>query len=153
MSQNVIKANKKMLKNHNGLFLGQSGSGKSVFAKSEILSTFLNFLDDQIIIVAPQNEYSEIAAVADGTVISFDSTKEFYINPMDVNFSGVDYGRLREIISDKADFILTLLFSFHLVISGNDFNELHPLNIELILVTFFIFHLEISGNALKELHP
>lgn len=111
LSQNVIKANKKMLKNHNGLFLGQSGSGKSVFAKSEILSTFLNFLDDQIIIVAPQNEYSEIAAVADGTVISFDSTKEFYINPMDVNFSGVDYGRLREIISDKADFILTLLSS------------------------------------------
>ena len=111
LSQNVIKANKKSLKNHNGLFLGQSGSGKSVFAKSEILSMFLNFPDDQIIIVAPQNEYSEIAAVADGTVISFDSSKEFFINPMDVNFYGVDYGKLREIIADKADFILTLLSS------------------------------------------
>lgn len=111
LSQNVIKANKKSLKNHNGLFLGQSGSGKSVFAKSEILSMFLNFPDDQIIIVAPQNEYSEIAAVADGTVISFDSSKEFFINPMDVNFDGVDYGKLREIIADKADFILTLLSS------------------------------------------
>lgn len=109
LSQNVIRANKKSLKNHNGLFLGQSGSGKSVFAKSEILSMFLNFPDDQIIIVAPQNEYSEIAAVADGTVISFDSSKEFFINPMDVNFDGVDYGKLREIIADKADFILTLL--------------------------------------------
>ena len=111
LSQNVIKANKKSLKNHNGLFLGQSGSGKSVFAKSEILSMFINFPDDQIIIVAPQNEYSEIAAVADGTVISFDSSKEFFINPMDVNFDGVDYGKLREIIADKADFILTLLSS------------------------------------------
>lgn len=111
LSQNVIKANKKSLKNHNGLFLGQSGSGKSVFAKSEILSMFLNFPDDQIIIVAPQNEYSEIATVADGTVISFDSSKEFFINPMDVNFDGVDYGKLREIIADKADFILTLLSS------------------------------------------
>lgn len=111
LSQNVIKANKKSLKNHNGLFLGQSGSGKSVFAKSEILSMFLNFPDDQIIIVAPQNEYSEIAAVADGTVISFDASKEFFINPMDVNFDGVDYGKLREIIADKADFILTLLSS------------------------------------------
>ena len=111
LSQNVIRANKKSLKNHNGLFLGQSGSGKSVFAKSEILSMFLNFPDDQIIIVAPQNEYSEIAAVADGTVISFDSSKEFFINPMDVNFDGVDYGKLREIIADKADFILTLLSS------------------------------------------
>ena len=111
LSQNVIKANKKSLKNHNGLFLGQSGSGKSVFAKSEILSMFINFPDDQIIIVAPQNEYSEIAAVADGTVISFDSSKEFFINPMDVNFDGVDYGKLTEIIADKADFILTLLSS------------------------------------------
>ena len=111
LSQNVIKADKKKLKNHNALFLGQSGSGKSVFAKSEILSTFLNYLDDQIIIVAPQNEYSEIAAVADGTVISFDSSKEFFINPMDVNYDGVDYGKLREIIADKADFILTLLSS------------------------------------------
>ena len=111
LSQNVIKADKKKLKNHNALFLGQSGSGKSVFAKSEILSTFLNYLNDQIIIVAPQNEYSEIAAVADGTVISFDSAKEFFINPMDVNYDGVDYGKLREIIADKADFMLTLLSS------------------------------------------
>ena len=81
LSQNVIKANKKKLKNHNGLILGQSGSGKSVFAKSEIISTFINFLADQIIIIDPQAEYSQIAAVADGTVISFDSSKEFYINP------------------------------------------------------------------------
>ena len=111
LSQNVIKANKKKLKNHNGLILGQSGSGKSVFAKSEIISTFINFLADQIIIIDPQAEYSQIAAVADGTVISFDSSKEFYINPMDVNFDGIDYARLREIISDKTDFILTLLSS------------------------------------------
>ena len=47
----------------------------------------------------------------DGTVISFDSNKEAYVNPMDVDFEGVDYGRLREIISDKADFILSLLSS------------------------------------------
>ena len=111
LSLNVIKANKKKLKNHNGLFLGQSGSGKSMFAKSEILSTFLNYPDDQIMIVSPQNEYESVAAATDGTVISFDSTKEFFINPMDVNFDGADYGRLKEMISDKADFILTLLSS------------------------------------------
>ncbi|MDD3139430.1 MAG: ATP-binding protein [Lachnospiraceae bacterium] len=111
LSQNIIFANKKKLKNHNGLILGQSGSGKSVFAKSEIISTFLNFIMDQIIIIDPQSEYKGLAAVADGTVISFDSSKEFYLNPMDVDFDGIDYGRLREIISDKADFILSLLSS------------------------------------------
>ena len=111
LSQNVIFADKKKLKNHNGMIFGQSGSGKSVFAKSEIISTFVNYPDDQIIIIDPQSEYGGLAAETDGTVISFDSTKEFYLNPMDVDFSGVDYGRLREIISDKADFILSLLSS------------------------------------------
>lgn len=111
LSQNVIFADKKKLKNHNGLILGQSGSGKSVFAKSEIICTFANFVEDQLIIIAPQLEYNDLAYKVDGTVISFDSNKEAYVNPMDVDFEGVDYGRLREIISDKADFILSLLSS------------------------------------------
>ena len=111
LSQNVIFADKKKLKNHNGLILGQSGSGKSVFAKSEIICTYTNYEDDQILIVAPQLEYNGLADETDGTVIFFDSTKEAYVNPMDVDFEGVDYGRLREIISDKADFILSLLSS------------------------------------------
>ena len=85
LSQNVIFADKKKLKNHNGMIFGQSGSGKSVFAKSEIISTFVNYPDDQIIIIDPQSEYGGLAAETDGTVISFDSTKEFYLNPMDVD--------------------------------------------------------------------
>ena len=111
LSQNVIFADKKLLKNHNGLILGQSGSGKSVFSKSEIISTFVNYAGDQIIIIDPQSEYGSLAAEVDGTVISFDSTKEYYLNPMDVDFEGVDYGRLQEIVAEKADFILTLLSS------------------------------------------
>lgn len=111
LSQNVIFADKKLLKNHNGLILGQSGSGKSVFSKSEIISTFVNYEGDQIIIIDPQSEYGSLAEVVDGTVISFDSAKEFYLNPMDVDFEGVDYGRLQEIVAEKADFILTLLSS------------------------------------------
>ena len=111
LSQNAIFADKKKLKNHNGLILGQSGSGKSVFAKAEIISTFLNGGGDQIMIIDPQSEYGPLASVTDGTVISFDSTKEFYLNPMDVDFYGVDYTKLREIIADKADFILSLLSS------------------------------------------
>ena len=111
LSQNVIFADKKKLKNHNGLILGQSGSGKSFFAKSEIISTFTNYENDQIIIIDPQSEYGSLSKVTDGTVISFDTQKEFYLNPMDVDFEGADYGRLQEIVADKADFILTLLSS------------------------------------------
>lgn len=111
LSQNAIFADKKKLKNHNAMILGQSGSGKSVFAKSEIISTYINNPTDQIIIIDPQSEYGGLSKRVDGTVICFDSSKEFYLNPMDVNFAGVDYGRLREIISEKADFILSLLSS------------------------------------------
>ena len=98
LSQNAIFADKKLLKNHNGMILGQSGSGKSVFSKSEMISLYLNNPADQILIVDPQSE-------------CFDSKKEFYLNPMDVDFEGVDYAGLREIISEKADFILTLISS------------------------------------------
>ncbi len=111
LSQNAIFANKKLLKNHNGLILGQSGSGKSVFAKSEIISTFVNNPTDQILIIDPQSEYGNLSGITDGTIISFDSSKEFYLNPMDVDYTDVDYVKLREIISDKADFILSLLSS------------------------------------------
>lgn len=55
LSHNVIFADKKLLKNHNGLILGQSGSGKSVFAKMEIVGTYVNYEGDQIIIIDPQN--------------------------------------------------------------------------------------------------
>lgn len=79
--------------------------------KQEIISTFTNYEEDQIIIIDPQSEYGSLARVTDGTVISFDSSKEFYLNPMDVDFEGADYGRLQEIVAEKADFILTLLSS------------------------------------------
>ena len=46
-----------------------------------------------------------------GAVVSFDTQKEVYVNPMDVNFADVDYATLQEIIAEKTDFILTLLSS------------------------------------------
>lgn len=111
LSQNAIIANRKTLKNYNGLILGQPGSGKSFFAKNEIISTFLNCVNDQIIIVDPQNEYKILAKALKGSVISFDGIKELYINPLDVDFNGVDYIQLNVLIQEKTDFILTLLSS------------------------------------------
>lgn len=111
LSQNAIFANRKKLRNYNGLFLGQSGSGKSMFAKSEIVSSAVNNPEDQILIIDPQNEYKHLAEEVGGNVISFDSQKEIYVNPLDVDFLGVDYATLQEIIAEKTDFILTLLSS------------------------------------------
>lgn len=109
ISQNVIRANKKRLKNHNGLILGQSGSGKSAFAKMEMISSYITSSVDQILVVDPMGEYKDMATALGGQVISFDTGKDVYINPLDVDFEGANLSDLRDIISDKADFILTLL--------------------------------------------
>lgn len=111
ISQNAIFANRKRLNNYNGLIFGKSGSGKSMFCKSEIISTALNHPEDQIIIVDPQNEYYKLAPKLNASLISFDSQKEIYINPLDVDFQNVDYAMLQVIIAEKTDFILTLLSS------------------------------------------
>ncbi|MCR5339136.1 MAG: ATP-binding protein [Lachnospiraceae bacterium] len=111
LSRNAIFGDKKRLKNHNGMILGQSGSGKSFFTKMEILGVYLGFEDDQILIVDPQSEYGPLIEKLCGTVICFDSAKEFYLNPMDVSFKDADYGMLREIIAQKSDFIITLVSS------------------------------------------
>lgn len=46
-------ANRKNLKNPNGLFLGTPGSGKSFSAKREIVNVFL-LTEDDIIIADPE---------------------------------------------------------------------------------------------------
>jgi len=109
ISQNVIRANKKKLKNHNGLILGQSGSGKSAFSKIEMISAHITSSTDQIMVVDPMGEYKDMAKALNGQVISFDTGRDIYLNPMDVDFKGANLSDLRDIISDKADFILTLL--------------------------------------------
>ena len=109
LTGNIILVNKKKLKNHNCLILGQSGSGKSVFSKCEILSIFLCFPDDQVLIVDPQSEYGKIVSMMHGTVICFDTDKNYYINPLDVDFEGVDHAGLRQVIARKADFLITLI--------------------------------------------
>ena len=109
ISQNAIRAKKKDLKNHNGLILGQSGGGKSAFAKTEMISTHVISNEDQIIVVDPQGEYKDIARELGGEIISFDSGKQYYLNPLDVDFKDVDLNDLREIVSNKSDFILSLI--------------------------------------------
>lgn len=113
LSQNPIIANRKNLQSYHGMILGKTRSGKSVFAKLEILSNRCQHPEEQILIIDPQNEYKKVANVRGvrGSIISFDTQKEIFVNPLDVNFDGVDYSALQEIIAEKADFIFTLLAS------------------------------------------
>ena len=52
-------ANRKKLKNPNGLYLGVPGSGKSFSGKRELVNVFLA-TNDRIIILDPMGEYSPL---------------------------------------------------------------------------------------------
>jgi hypothetical protein len=111
LSNNLIMANRKNLKNPNGLFLGTPGSGKSFAAKREIVNVFLLTKDD-IIISDPEAEYFPLVNRLGGQVIKLSPSSTQYINPMDIN---ADYSDDDDPLALKSDFILSLC---ELVIGG-----------------------------------
>ena len=115
LSSNLIMANRKLLKNPNGLFLGTPGSGKSFSAKREIVNVFL-LTDDSIIIADPENEYGPLVKRfgKQGQVIDLSPTSSNYINPLDIN---LDYSDDENPITLKSDFVLSLC---DLIIGGKD---------------------------------
>lgn len=80
---NMIMADRKNLKNPNGLVLGVPGSGKSFTVKREILDTFLKSTDD-IIICDPEGEYYPLVKALGGQVVKISNNTSQYINPMDI---------------------------------------------------------------------
>ena len=111
LSNNLIMASRKELKNPNGLYLGTPGSGKSFSAKREIVNVFLLTQDD-IIISDPEAEYFPLVNRLGGQVIKLSPTSSQYINPMDIN---ADYADDDDPLTLKSDFILSLC---ELIIGG-----------------------------------
>ena len=109
LSKNLIMADRKKLKNPNGLILGTPGSGKSFAAKREITNAFL-ITDDDIIIADPEAEYSPLVHALNGQVVKISPVSKDYINPLDIN---IDYADEDNPLSLKSDFVLSL---FELVV-------------------------------------
>jgi len=117
LSNNMILADRKKLKNPNGLILGTPGSGKSFSAKREIVNVFLITLDD-IIICDPEAEYFPLVQRLGGQVIKISPTSNQHVNPMDIN---LNYSEDDSPLALKSDFILSLC---ELVVGGK--NGLEP---------------------------
>ena len=117
ISGNIIMADRKRLRNPNGLILGTPGSGKSFAAKREITNAFLITLDD-IIICDPESEYAPLVHELNGQVIIISQNSTDYVNPMDIN---INYSEDENPLSLKSDFILSLC---EIIVGGK--NGLEP---------------------------
>lgn len=104
LSNNLLMADRKRLKNPNGLILGTPGSGKSFSAKREIVNVFL-ITNDDIAILDPESEYTPLVHRLNGQVIKISPTSKDFINPMDIVIND-DEGENPLIL--KSDFILSL---------------------------------------------
>ena len=113
LSNNLIMADRKRLKNPNGLILGTPGSGKSFSAKREIVNCFLLTVDD-IIISDPEGEYAPLVDTLKGQVVKISNTSKQHINLMDIN---LNYSEEDSPIKLKAEFIFSIC---ELIAGGKD---------------------------------
>ncbi|MFA5173162.1 MAG: ATP-binding protein [Candidatus Paceibacterota bacterium] len=70
------------LENANMVIFAKSGSGKSYFAKMEILRSLM--VGSDVLVIDPENEYENLAEAVGGSHIKISLTSEDNINPFDV---------------------------------------------------------------------
>ena len=88
VTHNIITFNRMMADSYNMLVLGFTGSGKSFFAKKEILNTYLNGSNDgDVIIIDPQGEYGKLCRSVGGEEVHIKGAGEHHINPLDISAS------------------------------------------------------------------
>ena len=105
VTRNLIVADRKLLKNPNGLILGIPGGGKSFSAKGEIVAVML-LTDDDVIICDPEGEYGPVVRACGGQVVRISATSPHHVNPMDIN---LDYSDDDNPLALKSDFVLSLI--------------------------------------------
>lgn len=82
-TNNLIIFNKTSLVNANGFILGSPGSGKSFSAKREMVNVFLS-TNDEIIIVDPEREYTNLAKALGGELIYISEQSQSHLNPLEI---------------------------------------------------------------------
>ncbi|MCD7725859.1 MAG: PrgI family protein [Clostridiales bacterium] len=108
ISNNLIMADRKKLRNPNGLILGKPGYGKSFATKREIFNSFFVSSDD-ILILDPEREYESLVKYLDGQIIRLANGTDTYINPMEVDLNLIwEEDKEYDPISDQIDFLVSL---------------------------------------------
>ena len=105
VSGNLIVGLRSKLVNGNGMVLGTSGGGKSLFVKLEILMLYLRYPKAKFYIVDPENEYAPLVRTMGGEVVDISPVSETHFNPLDFHYNEKE-GVLPQ--SEKAEFVLSL---------------------------------------------
>lgn len=106
-TKNMINVDRSKLYTASGLILGTSGSGKGVSAKYEIVTTYLQKPDDEIIVVDPESEYGLICEAFGGQNIEISASTNNYVNLMELpDDDDLDSGD--DSVKLKSDFLITL---------------------------------------------
>ena len=111
LSKNMIMYDRKRSRLANGLFFGQSGTGKSFITKGEIIPNLLDMRngEDDMIILDPENEYRVVAEAFGGDIIDLDVKGDLHINPCDMNMEW-DNPKASP-LTEKCDFMVGLVES------------------------------------------
>ena len=119
VSRNIIFLDRLKLRTPSGFLLGSSGSGKSFATKREILNVLLKDKKSCILIIDPENEYTEFVKAFGGVVLDVSADSSTYINPMEMT---VDYGldendgdnidlnkKKKKALQKKSDYIMSIV--------------------------------------------
>lgn len=123
LSKNPITLDrKKDLNTGSGTIFGISGSGKSVLAKGgEIIPTLLRHTEDQIIIVDPEAEYTDIGREFNAEVITIAPGSPHHFNLLDLPDKDKLQAEDSDPIGQKANLLSTLFENIFSEVSDDEF--------------------------------
>lgn len=106
-SNNLILYDRLTGKNYNGIIFGESGSGKSFYAKREMTSVRLRDDKNVVYVIDPESEYTDLARAFGGEVVILSPGSQTFVNPLDMD---IDYdGGETDPVSMKVDFVVSMI--------------------------------------------
>lgn len=106
-SNNLILYDRLSGKNYNGIIFGESGSGKSFFAKREMSSVLLRDDKNVVYVIDPESEYSDLARAFGGEVVTLAPGSQTFVNPLDMDLF-YDGGET-DPVSMKVDYVVSMI--------------------------------------------
>lgn len=108
ITKKVNSINRDNLPNGNGMIFGDSGSGKSVQAKLDIIQRRIKEPESEILIVDPKGEYHELGRLLGGLAVNISVSSTDHINLMEIS-KGYGTTAGKDSIKSKVSFVQSVV--------------------------------------------